>query len=374
MFSKLTFMSWNCRGIMSSVPYLVECLKIHDVDICALQEHWLRRHCVNVLDSIDSTYSSVNPKCVDDSYHEAFKIRIEEGVTFIVKSSIVKYVDSIDIDDTRTIGIEIHTIHSKSIYCFCVYLPASSKPFEHFRIYVERLYDIYMVYSQLGTVIFLEDINAKVNGSRSFSSVRDKRSETFAKFLDELSLVSLHLQFFGEGNTFTFQSYESGPTSAIYHILISKDISLVDSARVLDDHSFNVSDHYPIIAKLTLDNTVIADIETKIKQCKVSWKRAREKNNLKDFSFATSQYLWDVEIPNLGCSNSHIECYYSNIVEAIQKAETETLPHKTFVKYLRPYWTQPVNALNEHMAFCRLWISNNRPRGEHIIFQEYISA
>ncbi|CAG2194964.1 unnamed protein product [Mytilus edulis] len=376
MSSKLTFMSWNCRGIMSSVPYLVECLKNHDVDICALQEHWLRRHCVNVLESIDSTYSSVNPKCVDDSYPEAFKIRMEGGVTFIVKSSIVKYVESIDIEDTRITGIEIHTIHSENIYCFCVYLPASSKPFEHFRIYVERLYDIYMIYSQLGTVIILGDINAKVNGPRSFNSVRDKRSVTFAKFLDELRLVSLHLQSFGEGNTFTFQSYESGPSTAIDHILISKDnISLIDSARVLDDHSFNVSDHHPIIAKLILDNTVIADTETIIKQSKVSWNKAREKNNLEDFSFATSQHLWGVEIPSLGCSNCDIECYYSNIVDAIQQAETETLPHKTFVKYLKPYWTHHVNALHENMASKRQqWISCNRPRGEHVIFQEYKSA
>ncbi|CAC5389436.1 unnamed protein product [Mytilus coruscus] len=277
------------------------------------------------------------------------------SISLFVKSSIVKYVESIDIDDTRITGIEIHTIHSENIYCFCVYLPASSKPFEHFRIYVERLYDIYMIYSQLGTVIILGDINAKVNGPRSLNSVRDKRSETFAKFLDELRLVSLHLQSFGEGNTFTFQSYESGPSTAIDHILISKDnISLVDSARVLDDHSFNVSDHHPIIAKLTLDNTVIADTETIIKQYK---------------------YLWDVEIPSLGCSNRDIECYFSNIVDAIQQAETETSPHKTFVKYLKPYWTHPVNALHEHMASKRqLWISYNRPRGEHIIFQEYKSA
>ncbi|CAC5413679.1 unnamed protein product [Mytilus coruscus] len=135
-------------------------------------------------------------------------------------------------------------------------------------------------------------------------------------------------------------SYESGPSTAKDHILISKDnVSLVDSARVLDDHSFNVSDHHPIIAKLTLDNTVIADTETIIKQ---------------------SKYLWDVEIPSLGCSNRDI---YSNIVDAIQQAETETLPHKTFVKYLKPYWTHPVNALDEHMVSKRqLWISDNRPR------------
>ncbi|CAC5393640.1 unnamed protein product [Mytilus coruscus] len=299
---------------MSSVPYLVECLKVHNVDICALQEHWLQRHCVNVLDNIDSTYVSVNPKCVDDSYPEAFKIRMEE-CEFIVKFSIVKYVDSIDIDDTRKTGIEIHTIHSESIYCFCVYLPASSKPFEHFRLYIERLYDIYMIYSQLKPVIILGDIKAK--------------------------------------------SYENGLSTAIYHILISKDnSSLVDSTRVLDHHSFNVLDHHPVIPKLTLDNTVNEDTETIIKPCKVSWKKAREKNSLEDFSFATSQYLWEVKIPTEGCSDRDIECYYTNIVDAIHKAETETLPHKTFVKYLKPYWTQPVNALHQHMTLKRqLWIS-----------------
>ncbi|VDI25682.1 Hypothetical predicted protein [Mytilus galloprovincialis] len=160
--------------------------------------------------------------------------------------------------------------------------------------------------------------------------------------------------------------------SPLLRSVLSRLVSPVeqDSTCVLDDHSFNVSDHYPVIAKLTLDNTVIDDTETLIKQCKISWNKAREKNNLEDFCFATSQYLWDVEIPSLGCSNRDIKCYHSNIVDAIQQAETETLPHKTFLKYLKQYWTQPVNALHKHMASKRqLRISNNRPRVYTLYFK-----
>ena len=111
-------MSCNCRGIISGVAYLVEWLNKYSVDICALQEHWLRGHCAYMLDSIDPFYQSVNTKCVDDNNPTLIKTRMEGGFTFIVKSSILKYVECIELDDNRITGIEIHTLNSERIFCF----------------------------------------------------------------------------------------------------------------------------------------------------------------------------------------------------------------------------------------------------------------
>jgi hypothetical protein len=74
-----------------------------------------------MLDSIDPFYQSVNTKCVDDNNPTLIKTRMEGGVTFIVKSSILKYVECIELDEKRITGIEIPTLNSERIFCFCVY-------------------------------------------------------------------------------------------------------------------------------------------------------------------------------------------------------------------------------------------------------------
>ena len=58
-----------------------------------------------------------------------------------------------------------------------------------------------------------------------------------------------------------FQSYEDGPTTSIAHILLSNDyICQVNSGRVLDYHSFNVSDHHSIIVEVKTDQNM--DVES----------------------------------------------------------------------------------------------------------------
>ena len=43
---------------------------------------------------------------------------MEGGLTLIVKSSILKYVECIELDNNRITGIEIHTLNSERIFCF----------------------------------------------------------------------------------------------------------------------------------------------------------------------------------------------------------------------------------------------------------------
>ena len=113
----------------------------------------------------------------------------------------------------------------------------------------------------MGTVYILGDLNVKVNGQRLISIVTDKQFELFEHFLNEFKLVSLPLQPFGVGSPYTFQSYEDGSTTYIDHILLSNDyICQVNSGRVLDYHSFNVSDHHSIIVEVKTDQNM--DVES----------------------------------------------------------------------------------------------------------------
>jgi hypothetical protein len=102
-------------------------------------------------------------------------------------------------------------------------------------------------------------------------------------------LASLYLQPLGVGSPYTLQSYEDGPTTSIDPILLSNDyICQVNSGRVLDYHSFNVSDHHPIIVEVKTDQNMDVESETIPISDKVAWKKARQQNKLTDYSYAVS--------------------------------------------------------------------------------------
>ena len=59
------------------------------------------------------------------------------------------------------------------------------------------------------------------------------------------------------GPLYTFQGYENGLVSMTDHIVISKELtSNARNALVLTEGSMHVSDHYPVLCKLSL-NTVM---------------------------------------------------------------------------------------------------------------------
>ena len=71
-----------------------------------------------MLDSIDPFDQSLNTKCVDDNSPTLIKTQMEGGLTFIVKSSILKYVECIELDEKRITGIEIPTLNSREYFVF----------------------------------------------------------------------------------------------------------------------------------------------------------------------------------------------------------------------------------------------------------------
>ncbi|CAG2187282.1 unnamed protein product [Mytilus edulis] len=94
---------------------------------------------------------------------------------------------------------------------------------------------------------------------------------------------------------------------------------------------------------------------------KVAWTKAIELNLITDYSFAVSQNLWSVCAPSSPATAETIESYYKTIVDAIMTADHDTLPHKSFVKHLKPYWTNTVKINHAHMRKRRAdWIANGK--------------
>ena len=66
----LSLMCWNCRGIMTGILYLNQCLMNEHVDICAIADHQLREYNSSFLDSVLTNHTFIArpaPDCKDSS-------------------------------------------------------------------------------------------------------------------------------------------------------------------------------------------------------------------------------------------------------------------------------------------------------------------
>ena len=92
MTQNLNIMCWNCKGIMSAVPYLSNCLKKQNIDICALSEHWLRKCNIHFLEQIDSQYKPYS-KSIDELLPTSQQCKnYRKGVALLVSRQLEPYV------------------------------------------------------------------------------------------------------------------------------------------------------------------------------------------------------------------------------------------------------------------------------------------
>jgi hypothetical protein len=81
----------------------------------------------------------------------------------------------------------------------------------------------------------------------------------------------------------------------------------------------------PIVLCTLILESVIPTWLVKNYEQSVSWDKAHRTHKTVDDSYAVSQNLWTLEFPQVNDTDA-IEIYYSKIIDAIKKAENETLP------------------------------------------------
>ncbi|CAG2233240.1 unnamed protein product [Mytilus edulis] len=365
-------MCWNCRGVFSCIPFLAESLRMYNVNVCALSEHWLRTFQLHVLDSIDKNYISI-AKGTDEFNPELLTCKGRSGVALLISKDIYPFTSLIEVNSDRIIGIEINIPNSEKYYVFSLYLPAVTQPYEYFRNEVDLLFELSSVYEEFGSVILMGDFNSKIGGPRCKIKY-DERSKLCKTLMSTHNLCSVNMELMCKGPVNTFQSYEDGPSTCIDHILINRTkLQHVKQAKVIDNHSFSTSDHHPIVCTLETESHLHHPQETS--DPTVSWERARSTNSIEDYTFAVSTNLWTVNFPTTATPDV-IESYYSCIVSAIKKAEKDTLPYKKFNRHSKPYWNPNLTVLRDSMRSIRNeWINNCHCHDTNCeFFQKYKSA
>ena len=227
MVSKINIFCWNCKGVMSSTPYLSACLKNYDIDICALSEHWLRSCNMHFLQQVDREYS-VYAKSIDELLPANYKCtNYRKGVALLVSRRMDRYVvREIEIDTDRIVGVELHLPNELTMFVFCYTYQLPLFRLKYLRNMLIRYMSCIRCIVKLElTVIFARDFNANVRGPR-VNSPKGERCKYLQNVLDDLNLISLNTQECCTGPTYTFQGYENGPCTNIVHIIIPIDVPL----------------------------------------------------------------------------------------------------------------------------------------------------
>ncbi|CAC5397069.1 unnamed protein product [Mytilus coruscus] len=304
---------------MSAVPYLLEFFNGNKIDVICLSEHWLRKSQFHFLNSIDKQNYSAFGKCTDEHCPEKYSYSARGGVAILVSKTLSPYVTEVVIDSNRICDIELKLTNLPNIFFLSIYLPATTQSNEAFVNELEYLMDTHKSYSNHGTVYILDDFNCK-NGGPRYSFTQDRRSQLLENLL--------------------IDNNKDGPKTGIDHIVANNENTRdIYNVFVPDESIFNVSDHKPIACTILIEQCH-ADSDNLYKSVmsdKVAWTKTLEKNSVNGYSFAVTQFVWSVQMPSLPATKEDIEFYYKTIIYAVQKADKETLPHKQFVKHIKPY-------------------------------------
>ena len=102
----INIMSWNATGIMSSASYLCNSLKVKQIDICGISEHWLYEKDLVFLDQIDSNYKS--HAVSDFDLKSPGRRRVGKGgVAILWHRKLDNCVTALSFDDDKLLGLNL---------------------------------------------------------------------------------------------------------------------------------------------------------------------------------------------------------------------------------------------------------------------------
>ncbi len=76
---------------------------------------------------------------------------VRAGVAFLWRSTLDARIARISVDDDKIIGIRYEVNNGVYLYLFQVISPCTNHPFELFKHYIEKLFDITSPYKDKGT-------------------------------------------------------------------------------------------------------------------------------------------------------------------------------------------------------------------------------
>ena len=115
------------------------------------------------------------------------------------------FVSPLVINDDRIVAIQVQLVKDSFMYIFQIYLACSNHSIQKYKEYIEKLDDLWRVYSELGDVIIMGDFNCSIDKKESNSL--SGRQKEMLRFIKGNNCVSINAQSDCMGAKSSFVSY-----------------------------------------------------------------------------------------------------------------------------------------------------------------------
>lgn len=360
----------NCHGLKSSIPDINALAS--DNDILFLQETWLYRDELNLLNSVHADFDGFGISAIDDS-NGPISGRPFGGLGIIWRKSLGNCIKIHNYEDPRMLGIEVT---SESVTCLFinVYMPYQS----------DANYESYM--NCLGKVAALieESETTKIAVIGDFNAATDTVFyRELLRWCETFGMSISDMEFLGkDSGTFTYVSEAHQTTSWLDHILCSSDMH-----KMIMDVSVSeplpTSDHLPLtihfdvqFLSINQSNHSMSNSPCKADEPKCNWQKASD-NDIQRYCEMTKHHLGFIDIPvtTLTCQDIHcnvaahkqdIDTFYNDICHALLRCGDccigKSKSRQSDIKII-PGWNDQVKDLHSEARDAYiLWRDLGKPR------------
>ncbi len=369
--NKLRIHSYNCKSLQSSIHEIQELCE--NSDIILLQETWLRRSELYILNQIHAEFcgSGISAMDTESSIHTG---RPHGGLAIMWRKTLSEYITPIDYSDTRIQGI-VCTSDDRKLLVLNVYMPCSNhENLELFSYYLTKL-DGIITSSNTSLCMIMGDFNADLK-PRDDGKITHLFGRKLLEYCNKENLCISDLIRNSSDSTYTFFSASQGSTSWLDHCICTWSTNaLVNDIGIL--YQYITSDHFPMYVVLDLmlgAHVHHARPESSTAGVKVRWNKLTA-NELDSYKMASHKLLREmvtdyslIECRDPNCINQEhtraIDKLYSDIVATLHLAsESHQSRHSHDKSQQVPGWNEYCKELHSiaRDAFL-LWRRNGSPR------------
>ena len=363
----MRIISYNSRGINTQLrPTLTSVLDDCNGDIICLQETWITKQDLGLLNTVHSDFHGTG-RSTTDTRDGPVTGHPPGGVAILWKSTLDASIDVLDFGHDWLCGISIES-QTKNFVIICVYMPCHLNTAEREDLYLSNLGTLHSVIEDLhtSTVFVIGDWNADIScDDHSYGSL-------LRSFCMDQNL-NLSSQRLLPSNTFTYISAAWDTTSWLDHCIASHDAhNSIQDMSVL--YHLGTFDHLPLCIDISLSCLPSVTPENNNFSPKLDWSRLSTRV-IQSYTEKTDILLSQIVIPHetVSCTDpsctsfihlQELQVFYKSIVEALQHASDTTLCSEVSCAFTsQPGWSDYVadyyNASRE--AFL-VWVANGKPK------------
>ncbi|CAC5418944.1 unnamed protein product [Mytilus coruscus] len=259
-------------------------------NIFLIQEHWLFNFQLHLLNELHQNICGIGNAVDDkDPISPTNLPRGYGGTGILWRKDLNNFINPLDIGNDRICCVEL--LGSSKLLLVSDYLPCKGSPSDSLEFYncIDQLREIVQRYSDSHSIIIGGDFNEKI-----LSKIDTRRNKYLVDFLNENRLYT-------DENGITFVNCNGKGTSTIDFLLFKHECKEnVICIETMDNVTTNVSDHYPVKAKVKF--TINAKEKSKCSNSKILHMSSKTlvENGLNTFSSSLkNRYEVDFAFQNM---------------------------------------------------------------------------